>query len=584
MRADEEGISQPGSLDGTTDPLKTHGLASGSPSSVVVRAQAVLFASGGVVGFLGIVLPHPQRLFVPGLLVLQALCVVAAIGLLMMASRTPRSILSWGPWLGTVCTSVSVVFSSDSASAYTLFYLWIGFYGFYFLSTARALLIGTFILANYAGALAWLRIFGSPNVTRSNDDVHLFVVIAGTLMVAGWFIALLRRRVRRLIDQLTDAARTDPLTELLNRRGFAQRLDLEFSRATRTDRPFSVLIADCDRFKLINDRLGHDGGDQALRRISAALQDAARRIDTIARIGGEEFAILLPLTDEHDAYLAAERLREKLAETVPGTDAPTLTMSFGVASFPAHAQSPDALMRAADEALYAAKALGRNQSVVHSKEIEGILSREVGEQGGAQTRLATVVGLAEALDLRDPSTARHSETVGRYSRAMASALGLDLHRVDRVRLAGVLHDIGKVAVPDAILIKPGPLSETEWAHMRRHPEIGARILSGRELADVREWVLAHHERPDGRGYPAGLSQNEIPLEARIVAVADAYEAMTSDRPYRAGMSPDLAREQLREGAGSQFDARVTDAFLQLLDGGLAVTDPSVSSDGGVVVA
>jgi putative nucleotidyltransferase with HDIG domain len=184
-----------------------------------------------------------------------------------------------------------------------------------------------------------------------------------------------------------------------------------------------------------------------------------------------------------------------------------------------------------------------------------------------------VVGLVEALDRRDPSTARHCEAVADHSGAMASALGLDIHRADRVRLAGLLHDIGKVAIPDAILNKPGPLSEAEWAYMRRHPEIGAKMLSGPQLADVREWVLAHHERPDGRGYPCGLRQNNIPLEARIVAVADAYEAMTSDRPYRAGMKPDLAREQLRDGAGSQFDARVAETFLELLQRAPSTAEP-----------
>jgi len=562
------------------DPLKTHGLASGSSSTVLARAQAVLFASGGLVGYLGVVLPHPPRFNVPGLLLVQALCLFSAIGLVLLGARLPRWILSWSPWIGTVFTSVSVVFSADASSAYALFYLWIGFYAFYFLSPVRAMGIGCFILANYAAALAWLRIAHPPPALQSNDDIHLFVVIAGTLIVAGWFIILLRRRVRRLIAQLTDAARTDPLTDLLNRRGFAHQLELEFDRATRTDRPFSVLLADCDRFKLINDRLGHDGGDRALRRISTALQLSARRIDTLARIGGEEFAILLPATSEHDAYLAAELLREEIAAAIPPADGPTVTMSFGVASFPAHARTADALLRAADEALYAAKALGRNQSVVHSSEIEGILSREVGDRGGAETRLATLVGLAEALDLRDSTTARHSETVGHYSRLMAVELGLDPRRVERVRLAGVLHDIGKVAVPDAILSKPGPLSEPEWAHMRRHPEIGARILSGSELADIRSWVLAHHERPDGRGYPVGLSHDAIPLEARILAVADAYEAMTSDRPYRVGMRPPIARGELRLGAGSQFDERVVAAFLRLLDrtpDGLHWLDPMSGS-------
>jgi len=175
--------------------------------------------------------------------------------------------------------------------------------------------------------------------------------------------------------------------------------------------------------------------------------------------------------------------------------------------------------------------------------------------------VATIISLAEALDLRDAGTADHSQTVGRYSALTARELGLDPRRAGRVRLAGVLHDVGKVGLPDSVLRKPGPLTDEEWAEMRRHPEIGARILSSGEFDDIRPWVLAHHERPDGEGYPVGLAGDEIPLEARIVAVADAYEAMTADRVYRPALGAEEAREELLRDAGTQFDERVVDAFL-----------------------
>src|SRR5829696_313437 len=161
--------------------------------------------------------------------------------------------------------------------------------------------------------------------------------------------------------------------------------------------------------------------------------------------------------------------------------------------------------------------------------------------------------LAETLDLRDVSTARHSQTVGRLAEGIARALGLGEERVQRIRAAGVLHDIGKLGVADAILKKPGALTDDEWTEMRRHPELGARILDHANLRDISAWVLAHHERMDGRGYPSGLAGEAIPLEARILAVADAYEAMTADRPYRTALGHDAAREQLRACADSQFD-------------------------------
>ena len=181
-----------------------------------------------------------------------------------------------------------------------------------------------------------------------------------------------------------------------------------------------------------------------------------------------------------------------------------------------------------------------------------------------ELRLAAVMLLAETLDLRDPSTALHSTTVGQFARDTALALGLAPGHVMRVHAAGVLHDLGKLGIADAILHKPGPLDDSEWREMRRHPEVGARILEHAGMHDIASWVRAHHERVDGQGYPAGLPGSRISLEARILAVADAYEAMTTDRPYRSGMGSELARAELRRCAGTQFDTRVVDAFLSAI--------------------
>jgi putative nucleotidyltransferase with HDIG domain len=243
-----------------------------------------------------------------------------------------------------------------------------------------------------------------------------------------------------------------------------------------------------------------------------------------------------------------------------------LTMSFGIAAFPPHGDTSELLMRAADQALYAAKELGRDRSATHSSEVLSIV-RELKRRPDADhgAHMATVLTLAEALDVRDAGTARHSQTVGRYSELMARELGLPPERVERVRLAGILHDVGKIGLPDSILQKPGALSDGEWVEIKKHPEIGARLLGGASFSDIRSWVLAHHERPDGTGYPYGRSRKQIPLEAKILAVADAYEAMTAGRPYRAALSADEARAELRSGAGAQFDAQVVSTFLALLD-------------------
>src|SRR5215210_5097458 len=376
-----------------------------------------------------------------------------------------------------------------------------------------------------------------------------------------------RRRLAQLRSRISDSARTDPLTGLLNRRALEEMLDLEIERATRVGRPLSVIVGDLDSFSAVNERQGHAAGDTALQLVASDCLKWKRRIDQVARIGGEEFAVLLPETDERGAFIVAERLRRATHRTFSEA-AVRVTISFGVASSPLHGTDAVGLLRAADRAVAAAKELGSDRSVIYSDEVARTLA-QAGAQGDGQLQLATVIALAEALDIRDTGTGQHSHTVGRYAELMARALGFDEDRVERIRLAGVLHDIGKIGISDRVLSKPGPLDPEEWQEMHTHPEIGARLLSRPEFDDLRAWILAHHERPDGLGYPRGLRSREIPLEARILAVADAYEAMTADRVYRPALGEDAARAELEAGAGTQFDARVVEVFLRAIDAGRA---------------
>ena len=223
------------------------------------------------------------------------------------------------------------------------------------------------------------------------------------------------------------------------------------------------------------------------------------------------------------------------------------------------------MIESADQALYAAKALGRNRSIIFNREIAAIFAPDAGGRGLDASHLGKLLSLAEELDVRDAGTNSHSRTVGRLCAMLAEQLGLPPERVERLEVAGRLHDIGKIGVPNAVLQKPGTLGATEMAHVRTHPEIGAEVLSGHGLEDLRSWVVAHHERPDGKGYPAGLQGDQIPLEAKIIAVADAYQAMTADRVYRAGIGSKAARVELLRCAGTQFDPRVIAAFMAVLD-------------------
>jgi diguanylate cyclase (GGDEF)-like protein/putative nucleotidyltransferase with HDIG domain len=383
-----------------------------------------------------------------------------------------------------------------------------------------------------------------------------------------------RRQIARLYTRLSDASRTDPLTGLLNRRAFEELLESELERSRRTGRPLAVVVGDVDGLGELNRRLGLSAGDRVLQLAARDMLKWKRRIDSAGRVGGEEFALLLPETDERGAFLLAERLRRAAHRTF-GADTMPVTISFGVAGYPEHGDRLDLLMSFATHAMGAAKELGKDRSVVYSEEVSRMLA-SVGGPEGAELQLATVIGLAEALDIRDAGALGHSQTVGRYAEQIAAQLGLPDDHVERVRLAGVLHDVGKIGVSDRVIAKPGPLDADEWREMRTHPEIGARLLAHPEFDDLRAWVHSHHERPDGHGYPLGLSGDAIPLEARILAVADAYEAMTADRAYRPSMGEEAARAELEAGAGTQFDARVVRAFLQVLEAGRPAVLRSVS--------
>jgi diguanylate cyclase (GGDEF)-like protein/putative nucleotidyltransferase with HDIG domain len=526
-------------------------------TSLVAKVLAGLFAAGATLAALTVLLPHPSDQNEPGLLAIVANAYVVAAILYWRARKlsawTLPLALAWG---STLITGVAY-FSGESPSPLVFFYLWIFLYAAYFLSRRDAVLQIAYVGLAY-GALLISR-------PPSSGVPAWWLVGMGTLLVAAIVIMTMRVRVELLISRLYDAARTDPLTTLANRRGFRELLDLELERARRGDAEMTVLVGDLDRFKEVNDRSGHQVGDAALQRVARVLGEGKRQIDSAARVGGEEFALILPDTSQDGAFVLAERLRCALRDEFAEDSVP-ITISFGLATYPLHGETAASLLRAADEALYAAKDSGRNRTVRHSPLLRDLTrSGEVAGDIEGERFLAVMLDLAEAVDLRFSGSARHSETVGRYAEMMARELGLAERCISRVRLAGMLHDIGKVGVPDAILRKPGRLTEEELAFIRRHPELGVQILEHPSLADVRAWVGAHHERPDGLGYPLGICGEALSLEARIVAVADAYEAMTSDRSYRDSIGHSGARAELRRCAGSQFDRRVVEALLATLD-------------------
>jgi diguanylate cyclase (GGDEF)-like protein len=440
------------------------------------------------------------------------------------------------------------VYFSANAVQYPMLYVWVAVYACCFFSLRAAMVQLTLIAGAYGGVVIAL---GTP--------VDGWLLTAGTLAVVGVIVSGLRLRVRGLVAHLSDVAQTDSLTGLLNRRGFERAVGLELERARRTGRSLTLVVGDLDGFKHVNDREGHHAGDAALQQVAGVMGDSMRAIDLTARIGGEEFALVLPETDKHSAYVPVDRLRQKVQRAFASHTVP-LTISFGIVGFPADGDSLDSLLRAADGALYAAKELGRNRSVIHSREaVQTVIDAGRERRAAEEAALSAVLALAEAVDAR---TAGNRKLVGRYAAATAHELGLGIETAERLRLAGLLHDVGKVAIPDAVLQKRGPLDADEWEAIRSHPRFAGLVLDTPTLTDVREWVLAHHERPDGHGYPRRLVAREIPLEAQILAAASAYEAMVSGRPYRPPVRREQACEELLRGAGTQFDERVVVALLR----------------------
>jgi diguanylate cyclase (GGDEF)-like protein len=459
------------------------------------------------------------------------------------------------PLVGTAIVSLAVYFGgSQAATAYAMYYFWVALAACYFLRPQIA--IAHLFVASLACGLVLL--VGPGHVVLPGLT---WAMVTGTLMVVGVLMITLRDQVERLVSQLAAAARTDSLTQLANRRELEDRFAAELERSTRTARPLSILVLDLDWFKEYNDRFGHSAGDRALVMLAEALRRATRTSDVVARLGGEEFGVLAPETDEAEAFLLAERLRAEV-RTAFARETEKMTISCGVASFPVHGITSGELLHAADRALYEAKESGRDRSVVFKQAGAEGAEREKVAIERTSPRLASLVSLAEAVDRRKGSPA-NSRRVARYAEALARSMNLPEEEVERVRIAALLRDVGEVGVAESILNKDGPLDPRERTEVERHPEIGARIVGAAQLGRVGEWILTHHERPDGQGYPRGLREHQIPLEGRIVAVADAYAAMTADRPYRRPFSPHRARAELQARAGTQFDHDVVEAFLQL---------------------
>ena len=362
-----------------------------------------------------------------------------------------------------------------------------------------------------------------------------------------------------LYKRIEEESYLDFLTGLFNRRYFNKRLDEEINRQRRHGGVFSLAICDLDFFKNYNDKYGHTAGDKLLKQIGGIIKDSVRADDLPCRYGGDEFAILLPDTDSDNALSVTERLRKNIEEKMIKRKIP-LTVSFGLASWPVSGTNAEEMLKAADTASFEAKRLGGNRCIP-STILASKLLRTRAEIGAEETIVSIVCSLTGVLEARNFYMYGHSRGVNKYALMIGEALSLSKEELVCLSRAALLHDIGKIGVNDKILSKKGKLNKREWKEVKRHPEVGAKLVGCfPPLLHCKPAILYHHERWDGAGYPSGLKGEEILLEARILAIADAFAAMTSARPYRPAMSYQEAILRLKEEAGKQFDPELAEVF------------------------
>lgn len=363
-------------------------------------------------------------------------------------------------------------------------------------------------------------------------------------------------------EMLVKQASTDGLTGLSNHRTFHEELQAEVARARRYSHPAAVVLMDLDEFKEVNDAHGHHVGDRLLRAVGRALSRVVRGTETVARLGGDEFALLLPETDLAGATATAERVRAAV-EAVPEVLEHGVTVSAGVAEL-SQAATADDLLRLADGALYWSKVHGRGRvSAYDPDRVEALSVQERAERLARSHALGAVRVLARLIDLKDTTTHRHSERVAQLCVLLADELGWPEDRQALLRDAALVHDVGKVVIPDNVLSKPGALTPEEYELIKEHAPTGARIAAEALGPEQVAWIAQHHERLDGTGYPAGLPEENITSGARILTFADSWDVMTSERPYKHAKSESEALAECRALVGQQFDRDVVAAFERL---------------------
>jgi diguanylate cyclase (GGDEF)-like protein len=448
------------------------------------------------------------------------------------------------------------------------------------LRTAARAILAALIGVTLASALLWTYIrYRFVRLVKAAESIATGDYTVKVRVPGHGLEARLAGAINTIATSFTDThtrATVDRLTGVANRPALLAELFEEVDRANRYERPLSVAFVDIDHFKAVNDTYGHGAGDDVLRGVAQILRENLRATDMIGRYGGEEFMLILTETGVEDGALLTEKLRqlvERRRFAIEGNPELQVTISVGIAGGLGRSLRGDLLVRDADAAMYSAKSLGRNQTYIFAEPDDDarVPRAPISGEGRARAlevgrvaREAATSALTNALAPLPHYRGQPSALIASIVVDLARHLDLPEPEVDRLRIAALLHDVGKVAVPEQILEKPSALTSAEWRTVVQHPRIGQVILEqAAALKDSVPIILHHHERFAGHGYPYGLRGTEIPLGARIVAVADAYDAMVNDRPYKRAVTHDQAIAELRRHAGTQFDPELVSVFCDL---------------------
>lgn len=401
---------------------------------------------------------------------------------------------------------------------------------------------------------------------QTYDD--LFMQIATfrffTLFLSG-IICILAYKQKRMNKQFEATPYIDHLTDAFNHVYFQERLDTEIKGTNRLDNSLGLIMLDIDNFRKFNETFGHREGDFLLKQISKIIRETISDKDIMCRFGGDVFTVLIPNLKQDEISLKAQSIKDSVESYFYTQDYKrkiNISLSLGYSIYPSIASTRDELISQAEEALYHAKQTGKNNIRVYQDIFNDIRDYISVTENQMLISLKLLLGTVSA---KDRYTLGHSERVMEYSIKIGKSLGLTDDQIRILKIAALLHDIGKVEIPQNILNKKGPLTNEEFGQIKMHPIYSADIVEPlASFGNIRDVIRQHHEKFDGTGYPDGLSKINISLEARILAVADAYDAMLSERPYRKPLSKEQAKAELRKWSGKQFDPQIVNAFIQVL--------------------